>query len=167
MNCVLFRNPSHQVPTDLKKFDVVPKKLSLDQIAIVSDAPVICGVGRAYGIPSVYCPDHYECLDLQLPAKKLLIFHFERTDYWSHHRNLEKKVEQIKKAAKILQQLVDRYHFQNIIVTGDHRTPVRSGVHETGTVPLLLLRKAEKTPNAQDVRFSDENCAGKPTVYGR
>lgn len=69
---------------------------------IVSDAPVICGVGRAYGIESSYCPDHYEHLELQHGIKKLLIFHFERTDYWSHHKNLEKKVEQIEKAARIL-----------------------------------------------------------------
>lgn len=62
---------------------------------------------------------------------------------------------------------MDYYHFQNIIVTGDHRTPVGSGTHESGTVPLLFLKRTKTKSNAQHAQFSEESCAGKPTVYGK
>lgn len=63
-----------------------------------------------------------------------LIYHFENIDELSHNKDLKGKIREIERIDSEISKLMDNE--LNFIILSDHITPVKTGEHERGCVPI-------------------------------
>lgn len=70
----------------------------------------------------------------------LLYIHIKKADEVSHDKNFEKKKEFFEKFDSFLKKI---YNKEDIfVITGDHITSVKTGMHHFGRVPILILNSS-------------------------
>ena len=87
--------------------------------------------------------------------------HIKGVDDAGHDKSLDIKVEQIAKADRALQKMIEKLREKDydtiICVTGDHTTPVRYGDHSQEPVPFVCGRV--KGQKKCDAKFDENSCS--------
>ncbi|MBI5332737.1 MAG: hypothetical protein HZB65_04135 [Candidatus Aenigmarchaeota archaeon] len=84
-----------------------------------------------------------------------ILLHVKGTDIASHDRNPAKKKEIIERFDKEFGRLLKLKNI-NIILTADHITSSRTGMHENGNVPFLFYNSDEQIHHPR--KFDEESC---------
>jgi len=151
----------------MKKIKSLKKKFNFDACSVAGHV-IIKGISKYLGIANINVKGANACLNTNLSGKvyatlkalkkyNFVLLHINGCDKAGHDRNFELKKEFIEKIDKIVFSKLREIEKINIIVTSDHRTPVSTGEHEFGAVPLLIY-SSEKNITNDIKKFDEINC---------
>jgi len=93
---------------------------------------------------------------------QFIYLHLKKADEFSHDKLPQKKEEFFVNFLNLLNRLVKIYKNDIIVVTGDHITDVKTGLHKYGPVPLLILNSSLKN---NPIEFSEKEAIKKGLFF--
>lgn len=147
--CILWPwGPSKEI--ELKSFEDKYNK----KVGLVSGIDLVCGMGKALGMkvikPDETNGDYDTNLDNKLKESlnlfagvDLLVIHINGFDELAHRKDIEGKIQFIKKVKEVfmipLISEIKKHRDVYIKITCDHRTDSFTGNHEEGLVPMIRI----------------------------
>ena len=140
--------------------------------AVISAVDLISGVGKYAGLDVIDVPGATGLIDTNFEGKAdaclaalrdrdFVYVHFEAADEAGHSRDVKQKVQAIefldqRLIARVMKGLEERRIEATVAVLPDHPTPVATGNHIHGAVPVAIMGKAFP---ADSVQRYDEDSA--------
>ena len=159
-NFLLIRGAGHYLKPRLFK------KTFGSKGAIISDTRIIDGIGRFWDMDVYHVKGADGGYDSNIVGQvdkaihllnnyEFVLLHVKGTDIASHDKNPRKKKDIIEKIDKEIAKIIKLKHI-NIILTADHITSSKTGMHENGNVPFLLYNPDKHIYYQR--KFSENNC---------
>ncbi len=147
-NFLLLRGVGHHV--DTKSFK---QKFGFNAVSI-SGVGIVKGVSKFLGIKSVEVLGATGHINTDLNAKidaaikalrkyDFVVLHINGADECAHDKNSRAKKEFIEKVDRIVFSKIIKLKHINIVVTSDHITSSKTGMHVKGNVPFLIYNPEE------------------------
>lgn len=148
------------------------KEIYKIESAVISAVDLVKGIGKIIGMKIINVPGATGYMDTNFKGKveaclnalkevDLVLLHVDGIDEVSHTGNAKKKVEAIEiydseVVGRLMKGLEGLRDFK-LLLTSDHRTPVRIRTHSHGPVPYLLFSSGsiKKT----DLRWTENDCS--------
>ncbi len=149
-----------------KKVEGFEKRYKMKACSIAGHV-VIKGISRYLGINSINVRGADASLNTNLEGKvkalkknlkryDFLLLHINGCDVAGHEKSFEQKKRFLEKIDNIVFSEIKNMK-ANIVLTCDHRTPVKTGEHEFGSVPALFYSYKENLSNGIK-NFSEREC---------
>ncbi len=148
------------------------KEMYKIESAVISAVDLVKGIGKLAGMKIINVPGATGYMDTNFKGKveacveslkevDLILLHVEGIDEVSHTGDAKKKVEAIEiYDSEVVGRLMDKVQgFKNlrILLTSDHRTPVRIKTHSHGAVPYLIF--SSDSIKKTGLRWTEKDCA--------
>jgi len=148
------------------------KEIYKIESAVISAVDLVRGIGKLAGMKIISVPGATGYMDTNFKGKveacvdalkevDLVVLHVEGIDEVSHTGDAKKKVEAIETYdSEVVGRLMSSTKgFKNlkILLTADHRTPVRIKTHSHGGVPYLIF--SSDSNKKTNLRWTESDCA--------
>ena len=140
--------------------------------AVISAVDLIRGVGKYAGLDVIDVPGATGLIDTNFEGKAdaclaalrdhdFVYVHVEAADEAGHSRDVKQKVQAIefldqRLIARVMKGLEERHTEATVAVLPDHPTPVATGNHIHGAVPVTIMGKAFPADSVQ--RYDEESA---------
>lgn len=152
----------------MKRVKPLRKKFKLNACSITGHV-VIKGISRYLKIDNINVAGANADLNTNLAAKasavlqalrryNFVLLHINGCDKAGHDKNFRLKKQFIEKVDRVVFSKLKKIENINIIVTSDHRTPVSTGEHEFGSVPILFYSSKKNLSN-RIKKFDEVSCS--------
>jgi 2,3-bisphosphoglycerate-independent phosphoglycerate mutase len=148
------------------------KKIYNIESAVISAVDLVRGIGKLAGMKIINVPGATGYMDTNFKGKveacvetlkevDLVVLHVEGIDEVSHTGDAIKKVQAIEiydseVVGRLMEKLKGFKDFK-ILLTSDHRTPVRIKTHSHGAVPYLIF--SSNSNKNTGLRWTESDCA--------
>jgi len=148
------------------------KEIYKIESAVISAVDLVKGIGKLAGMKIINVPGATGYMDTNFKGKveacvdalkevDLVVLHVEGIDEVSHTGDARKKVEAIEiydsEVVGRLMNLLRKPDNLKILLTSDHRTPVRIKTHSHGAVPYLIF--SSESNKKTGLRWTESDCA--------
>ena len=132
--------------------------------ACIAAGPLYRGIGRVLGMTMIDVPGATALPKSNFKGKiksainaldehDFVYVHIKGTDVSSHKKNPVEKAEVLEKVDEAMEELKEVARESYVVVTGDHSTPCKLGVHSGDPVPILIAGPLVRVDKVK--RFSE------------